>query len=201
MSIAQQLNFASWRTIYDAPENQDFRAKRTNPTVICPGDKLFIPDVVQGWHDAHTEKKHKYVLKREKTKLRMRVVDSEGKLYSNCEYELRVGASTLKGDCSGMIEADIDASASSGLLTIWWKSPPRRHCSWRLKIGHLDPVDEVSGVQARLDNLGFNSGPVDGIKGPITTSAVKAFQTTNDLKVDGIPGPVTQSKLKELHGC
>jgi N-acetylmuramoyl-L-alanine amidase len=70
-----------------------------------------------------------------------------------------------------------------------------------VNIGHLDPINQMSGIQGRLNNLGYNSGPVDGIRGPITTAAVKAFQKKHKLAVDGIPGPITQGKLKEVHGC
>jgi len=77
---------------------------------------------------------------------------------------------------------------------------------WKLKIGALNPILEnaptkrcISGVQQRLNNLGFNSGPVDGIRGPITKGAVEAFQKLFKLKVDTIPGPETQGKLDEVH--
>jgi hypothetical protein len=59
----------------------------------------------------------------------------------------------------------------------------------------------LTGVQYRLNALGFGAGPVDGIKGPKTTKAVKAFQKTYPpLKVDGVPGPRTQEKLAEVCG-
>ncbi|HEY5796714.1 MAG TPA: peptidoglycan-binding domain-containing protein, partial [Bosea sp. (in: a-proteobacteria)] len=59
----------------------------------------------------------------------------------------------------------------------------------------------LTGVQFRLNALGFGAGPVDGIKGPKTTKAVRSFQKTYPpLKIDGIPGPRTQEKLVEICG-
>lgn len=49
----------------------------------------------------------------------------------------------------------------------------------------------VKGYQARLLELGFDPGPIDGIRGPKTIAAVKAFQKAWDLVVDGIVGPKT----------
>ena len=62
------------------------------------------------------------------------------------------------------------------------------------------PPDLLTGVQYRLNALGFGAGRVDGINGPRTTRAVKAFQHTYDLKADGIPGPKTQARLAEIRG-
>ena len=61
-------------------------------------------------------------------------------------------------------------------------------------------VDTVKGVQARLSNLGYDPGPIDGIVGPRTRAAVRRFQQEHDLKVDGIAGPNTQAKLDEIYG-
>lgn len=61
--------------------------------------------------------------------------------------------------------------------------------------------DYLTGVQFRLNALGFGAGRVDGINGPKTTRAVKLFQKSYPpLKVDGIPGPRTQEKLVEICG-
>jgi len=58
--------------------------------------------------------------------------------------------------------------------------------------------DTVKQLQTSLNKLGFNCGTADGIFGPKTESAVKAFQQRHGLVVDGIVGPATQAKLKEM---
>jgi phosphohistidine swiveling domain-containing protein len=56
----------------------------------------------------------------------------------------------------------------------------------------------LAGVQFRLNALGFGAGPVDGVLGPRTTRAVRAFQQAHPpLAVDGVPGPKTQERLVE----
>lgn len=54
---------------------------------------------------------------------------------------------------------------------------------------------EVSLLQQTLLGLGFNPGPVDGLFGPKTDLAVKAFQTMKGLVSDGIIGPITRASL------
>lgn len=56
---------------------------------------------------------------------------------------------------------------------------------------------KVKQIQNRLKQLGFYEGAVDGIYGPGTESAVKAFQRTEGLTVDGIVGPQTWTALFE----
>ncbi len=41
--IARAHGLSSWRALYDAPENADFRRKRPNPNLIHPGDRVVIP--------------------------------------------------------------------------------------------------------------------------------------------------------------
>lgn len=51
--------------------------------------------------------------------------------------------------------------------------------------------EDVSQLQSILNNLGFDSGKVDGIFGPITDGAVKRLQSAYSLNPDGIVGPKT----------
>ncbi|MCS6863044.1 MAG: peptidoglycan-binding protein, partial [Abditibacteriales bacterium] len=94
----------------------------------------------------------------------------------------------------------IPIEAESGTLRI-------QNYVWPLLIGHLNPMENtpdngVSGYQARLRNLGYNPGPIDGICGPRTRAAVRAFQRDNPpLEVDGIVGPKTRAKLLQKCGC
>jgi hypothetical protein len=60
--------------------------------------------------------------------------------------------------------------------------------------------DDVKRIQEALNGLGFDLGEpgIDGIYGPITTAAVKAFQEANGLIVDGILGPDTLAALDNV---
>ena len=55
--------------------------------------------------------------------------------------------------------------------------------------------DDWKNVQRRLMKLGFNPGPIDGIRGRMTTGAVKRFQESRGLVADGIVGPRTRAVL------
>ena len=50
-------------------------------------------------------------------------------------------------------------------------------------------------VQKRLLKLGFNPGPIDGIRGRLTIGAVRAFQASRGLLADGIVGRQTFAAL------
>lgn len=62
--------------------------------------------------------------------------------------------------------------------------------------------DNVKKLQERLAELGYDLGEMgaDGIFGPKTEAALKAFQEDYDLLVDGIYGKDTHAKLTEVLG-
>lgn len=61
--------------------------------------------------------------------------------------------------------------------------------------------DDVQLVQQRLADLGFRQvGVIDGIFGPATDAAVRAFQQQQGLDVDGIVGPQTWTSLFNAAG-
>ncbi|HWL66049.1 MAG TPA: N-acetylmuramoyl-L-alanine amidase [Actinomycetota bacterium] len=58
--------------------------------------------------------------------------------------------------------------------------------------------DDVNTLQARLNALGFDSGREDGIFGPETDVAVRAFQKEYATAEDGIFGPASHAALAGL---
>ena len=55
--------------------------------------------------------------------------------------------------------------------------------------------ETVRTVQTKLKRWGYYSGSVDGIYGPATEKAVRAFQKKNGLAVDGVVGRATFAAL------
>jgi peptidoglycan hydrolase-like protein with peptidoglycan-binding domain len=56
----------------------------------------------------------------------------------------------------------------------------------------LQPIDDpVATAQRELNARGYNAGPVDGIYGPKTRTALLAFQEEHDLEQTGRPDPDT----------
>lgn len=58
--------------------------------------------------------------------------------------------------------------------------------------------DDVIELQSKLTILGYKPGPIDGIFGLKTSSAVIQFQKDNGLVSDGIVGPITWGKIQLL---
>jgi cell wall-associated NlpC family hydrolase len=62
----------------------------------------------------------------------------------------------------------------------------------------LDDLGEkVRWLQRRLQLHGFDPGPADGMFGPRTEAAIRAFQAAHGLEVDGVAGPETKQALRE----
>ncbi|HLM10563.1 MAG TPA: peptidoglycan-binding protein [Thermoleophilaceae bacterium] len=53
----------------------------------------------------------------------------------------------------------------------------------------------VAALQSALGSLGYYRAAVDGVRGPLTRTAVAAFQRHRGLIADGIAGPVTRRAL------
>lgn len=200
-SIAHQYGFHDYRTVYNDVSNGDLRRKRPNPSLLHPGDIVNIPDTQRKSETRSTGNKHKFVLSRTRRYIRLRLHFHDGEPITEARYKLTCNDKVLTGetDAQGMLEHEIPKDATSALLEI-------EGFTWNINVANLNPMDDVdddgvSGYQARLRNLGYDPGPIDGIPGEKTARAVRAFQTDHPpLEVDGICGPQTRSKLKELHG-
>lgn len=57
---------------------------------------------------------------------------------------------------------------------------------------------QTAGLQVALRAYGFYLGPIDGISGQSTATAIRAFQRSSRLAVDGIPGKATRRALGRL---
>ncbi|PYS62684.1 MAG: hypothetical protein DMF76_08545 [Acidobacteria bacterium] len=196
--IALKYGFYDWRKIYELPENASLRQKRPHPEILYPGDEVFIPDKETKEYSKPTDQKHRFRMKGPKdTKLKIIVKDEQDKPFANKPYKLVLDETlTFTGTTNGegLLEADIPLTAQEGILEIQGYKLP-------VRVSHLDPIEELTGVQGRLHNLGYDCGAIDGNLSEQTTEAVKAFQEYAGLDPTGQIDEATRSKLKEKHGC
>jgi hypothetical protein len=201
--IAFENGFSDFHVIWDHPNNAQLKQDRKNPNVLFPGDKLFIPDMEQRQESGGTDQRHSYTVKQDKLMLRLVLEDIYEKPIANAPCTLVVDDQSfdLTTDGKGKIEHEIPLDAQQGTLTVKGDQTPFQGDVIPIKIGHLDPVDEISGQQTRLNNLGYFAGDTGEVDGSAFVSAVEEFQCDQHLTVDGLCGPKTQARLKEIHGC
>jgi N-acetylmuramoyl-L-alanine amidase len=204
-SIARRYGLASWQTIYNHPDNEDFRKLRENPNIIQPGDRVAIPDPEPKSLDAPTQNRNRYRVGAEPTYLRLNVLRDIGGEGSTGRYVLEVEglSEPMEGELGdrGAIDVVVPASASRARLRLFDAGSGACVETLNLHIGELDPVDELSGVQARLNALCFDCGPVDGRWGPKTERGVRRFQRSLDIADDAERyGQATLDRLVEIYG-
>ncbi len=202
--IATDCGFTDYRSIWDYPENAELRKQRQNPNILFPGDQLIIPEKENKEVPGGTEQRHRFEARIQKLKLRVVLRDASERPIGSVKCDLRLENQVLQvaADARGQIELVIPATAERAELAITDPGTPLSGVPLPIKIGHLDPLDELSGQMGRLSNLGYFAGAIEGEHDEMQfRSAVEEFQCEHGLKVDGICGPATQAKLKEIYGC
>ncbi len=193
-SIAKKSGFF-WETIWNRPENASVKGKRKDPNVLFPGDEVFVPDLALRTETRGTNARHKFKLKGEQVKFKLQLL-MMGEPRKNEAYTLLVDGKSYSGttDGEGKIEQVVPADARSGTLTLRGGKE-----KYPVRIGHLNPIDEVSGVQQRLNNLGFHAGDEGGQMNDSLKAALTAFQTKYKLNPSGEIDDATKAKVAECH--
>jgi Putative peptidoglycan binding domain/LysM domain len=195
-SIAYDNGFY-WETLWDAGENSDLKNLRQDPRVLMPGDTVVIIDKRQNSVDGQTDRRHRFKMKGVPAKLCIQVMwDDQPR--KNEAYELEIDGKKSSGntDDQGMVKFRIPPNAQSGTLTI---GAELRKRTYSLNLGSLNPIADTTGIQARLNNLGYWCGDVTGELNDATVAALKAFQSDCGLAITGQPDDDTQDKLKKAN--
>jgi uncharacterized Zn-binding protein involved in type VI secretion len=187
-----------WQTLWDDPANQELRARRKNPNILLPGDRVFVPDKRSKAESGNADARHKFRRKGEPSILRLRILDRADAPVAHKPFTLQVDNDVHQGttDPQGRIEVLIAGNARRAQLVVGEGPSTRRY---DITLGCVDPIDTVSGVQHRLNNLGFVCA-VDGVFGPRTRKALHAFQKQQHLPETGEADDQTLRKMFEMHG-
>jgi hypothetical protein len=179
-------------------KNSEIHRQRTDPSILCPGDEITIPEIDLTPEAVATEQKHRFKLTAKPVVLRLHLL-AEGEPRGGVAYQLNIdGLMHVEGqsDGDGFVEERIPRSAKKGKLVLTEIDE-----TMGLQFGAVDSPDANAGIQGRLFQLGFYDGEIDGVLGPKSKAAIRAFQRNREaLEVDGIAGPQTQDELKKAFG-
>lgn len=201
--IAKAFGFTDFHTIWDDPNNADLKRRRQSPNILFPGDSLYVPDRKLREESRGTDQAHEFTVKKAELKLRLILEDQYETPIANASCILTLGSDSrhVTTGGSGQIEEDIPPDIHDAALVIQDAQTPLDNTRIAIRIGDLDPVTEISGQIARLNNLGYFAGDIKSPDHVAVESAVEEFQCDNNLTVDGVCGPKTQAQLKKVHGC
>lgn len=198
-SIATNSGFYD-RTIWDHPDNKSLRKHRRDMNALLPGDELVIPDKREKEVERPTGAMHRFRLRGVPAKYRVQLV-SRGQPIANCPYVLTIDEMTElsgKTDAKGVIDVFVPPDSRRGLLRVD-RSPDDSNLILEISFGCVDPIEEISGVQKRLTNLGYDCGPPDGTKNESTRAALLLFQHRHGLAETGELNNDTRELIGRLH--
>lgn len=77
---------------------------------------------------------------------------------------------------------------------------PEYTVEYVIAVKQLEPIDTPEGLQQRLENLDFTTGPIDGSVAETTQGAIYDFQVLHNLEPTGQLNDETTAKLEEVSG-
>jgi hypothetical protein len=183
-------------TIWDHPDNSELKSLRKDRNILYAGDVLFIPDKALKVETVAAGSKYKFKRKAVPAKFKLQL-KKNATPRANSSYTLHIDNDTFEGktDADGWIEQSIPPRAEKGKLILTDSNE-----TYVLNLGHLDPLDQVEGVQQRLKNLGFYGGDIDGEEGVMTRTAIQFFQKDRGMTVGGVIDDELKNSLQDGHG-
>ncbi len=195
-SIAVNEGFL-WETIWNHPSNSELKNLRKDPNILYPGDVVVIPAREPKELSRASDAAYSFVKKGTPAKVRLQLLQ-EGEPRASVSFIFDVDGKTTKGktDSEGYLTVFVAPNASHGKLYILDQEKVAEE--YAIKLGHLDPLHEIEGIQKRLSNLGFHCPLSEKLDEP-TKAAISAFRAKHKLKNGEIDSEFSK-KLKTIHG-
>ena len=194
-SIAYRYGFFP-DTIWNDPKNSELKQKRQDPNVLAPGDLVYIPDKRIREVSGATEQRHRFRKKGVPEKLVVQFKNND-EARANEAYVLDIDGQLTEGKTDGEGRVEIPIAPNARRATIMF---PESGDDYELDLGEMDPITDISGVQARLQNLGFFKGEVDGRSSKAFEEGIRAFQERHQLDATGDLDETTRTKSQEIYG-
>jgi Putative peptidoglycan binding domain len=201
--IADALSFDA-AAVWNHPKNAELKSRR-DPNLLHPGDLLWVPKQASNWRPISGGMMNKYVAKIPKTTISLGFKNENGPL-TNEPYVVEGLGAQREGttDEQGTLVVEVPVH-----LREFRVSFPRQNAIHPVRVGDMDPIDELSGLRKRLQHLGYykrspgESTSLMMSEGDIEAcdqQAIVKFQRAHGLEATGLSDDAVKATLVKEHG-
>ncbi len=199
--LAGRFGFAQ-NEVWNEAKNAGLKKLRGDGEILLPGDVLFIPDEPSKPLPLKTKTTNIFKATVPLVTL-MLVFSRNGQPLAGEKYEVEGLPEPLEGTSGGDGSVKLEIPINLAEVVVFF---PTANMAFPVRVGHLDPVEELSGMRMRLSNLGFY-----GIASPapdeesesaraLDVEAIQRFQKVNGLEPTGTLDGATLSRLRDVYG-
>jgi hypothetical protein len=185
--------------VWSHPRNEALRGRRAHMDILSPGDVIYFPDAPRPPCSISARTTNRYRARVPRTVVDLVVRDGAAPL-ANEPYKIEgVGPTEMSGTTNGEGRLSIQVPVHVREILLTFQDG---RLVLPLMIGHMDPIDEPSGMRARLANLGYLPSLASGAAHddePLTR-AIRAFQQAERLDPTGTLDETTRDALRRVHG-
>jgi hypothetical protein len=189
--------------VWNHERNTELRDLGRSPNILAPGDILYLPVKPKEGLSFTSGTSNRYRATVHKVKVSI-VFKDDSRVLADEPYEVfGLGSEGSDGqtaerktDGDGRIELELPVTTREISIVF-----PRQNVSYEVRVGDMDPENELSGIKKRLANLGFLVREIDSEAGDDQLSgAILAFQKKRGLPATGALDDATKKALKDEHG-
>jgi hypothetical protein len=184
-SIAKSYGFFP-DTLWNDSANTKLKELRKDGYCLLPDDIVVVMDKRVGSVAAAAGQRHSFTRKGVPEKLVVRITSFKEGAHcpkANAKFTFYlddVSRTDRETDSDGMIEEFIPPE------TVRAKAVFEDGETFEFELGDLDPIDSISGVHARLTNLGVDCGPPAETMTEGLEAGIRAYQEALTLPVNGL---------------
>lgn len=190
-------------SIWEHPDNAELREQRESMEALLPGDILHMPAAPATGAVVLPNQANRYRAHVPTVEIPLTLRDGRGEPLANASFRID-GAGTDQTDGDGRVTLRVGAHVRDVRLIFDAPIAGLADPTMRLRVGHLDPIEAPTGIDGRLENLGyFVSRGIDGDEHERAfrrATALRDFQRAAGLEATGEIDDATRDALREAHG-
>jgi Putative peptidoglycan binding domain len=189
--------------VWNHDQNSELREMGRTPEILAPGDILYLPLKPKEGLSFSAGTSNRYRARVPKVKVAVVFKDGD-RVLADEPYEIHgLGTDGSSGqteakrtDSEGKVELELPVTTREVTIVF-----PNQNVAYEVRVGDMDPADEQSGLQKRLENLGYLPRDREGAaEAAYVQGAIAHFQKEHGLATTGSVDEKTSTVLKDEHG-